>query len=184
MKVLVERMLPRARGSAVDGDHGRTTRRRERNRESRAVCVDRELLHPPTLRARRQRTSALCCVELEDGSALGRTDRIVEIDAVDGADEPDTAADAPRQSSEIIPKEADALLRVQLGGANLLGPAAFRDRCLARCSEVTNPVDLAPGSPDPPPALDLDDRDGIGARHAALSASNRDEPIGAQRDAG
>ena len=62
--------------------------------------------------------------------------------------------------------------------------APERDRRVAGRAQIADPVDLAPGRPDPTPTRDLDDRHGCGAKHAARPAANRDEPVETQRNAG
>jgi hypothetical protein len=123
-------------------------------------------------------TSSSHWVELEDTSALGRFNRMVEIDTVDDANEPDTERHGSRVRTEDVAKEADSLCRVQLGRAHFLFPAAHRDRRATGRAQIAHPLDLAPGSPDPTPAAYLDDRQRRGARQAALPAANGDEPIG------
>jgi hypothetical protein len=123
-------------------------------------------------------TSSSHWVELEDTSALGRFHRMVEIDTVDDANEPDTERHASRVRTEDVAKEADSLCRVQLGRAHFLFPAAHRDRRAAGSAQIAHPLDLAPGGPDPTPASYLNDRQRRGARQAALPAANGDQPIG------
>ena len=55
--------------------------------------------------------------EFEDTSALGRFHRMVEIDTIDDANEPDTERHASRVRTEDVAKEANSLCRVQLGRA-------------------------------------------------------------------
>jgi hypothetical protein len=75
-----------------------------------------------------RRRSSANWVEFEDTSALGRLHRMVEIDTVDDANEPDTKRSASRERTEDVAKEANSLCRVQLGRADLFFPAAHRDR--------------------------------------------------------
>jgi hypothetical protein len=117
-------------------------------------------------------------VELEDTSALGRFHRMVEIDTIDDANEPDTERHGSGVRTEDVAKEANSLCRVQLGRAHFLFPAAHRDRRAAGSAQIAHPLDLAPGGPDPTPASYLNDRQRRGARQAALPAANGDEPIG------
>jgi hypothetical protein len=67
-------------------------------------------------------------VEFEDTSALGSFHRMVEIDAIDDANEPDTKRSASRERTEDVAEEANSLCRVEFGRADLLFPAAHRDR--------------------------------------------------------
>jgi len=120
-------------------------------------------------------------VEFEDTSALGSFHRIVEIDTIDDADEPDTERYASRARTEDVAKEANSLCRVQLGRADFFFPAAYRDRRAAGSAQIAHPLDLAPGGPDPTPASYLNDRQRRGARQAALPAANGDQPIGTHR---
>jgi hypothetical protein len=83
-----------------------------------------EALPDPGLRRR----SSSDWVEFEDASALGRFHRMVEIDTIGDANEPDTERDASRVRTEDVAKEANALCRVQLGRADVFLPAAHRDR--------------------------------------------------------
>jgi hypothetical protein len=140
------------------------------------------------LRPRGNRPARLTCpsrpassfdwVELEDTSALGRFHRMVEIDTIDDANEPDTERHGSGVRTEDVAKEANSLCRVQLGRAHFLFPAAHRDRRAAGSAQIAHPLDLAPGGPDPTPASYLNDRQRRGARQAALPAANGDEPIG------
>ena len=82
-----------------------------------------EALPDPGLRRR----SSSNGVEFEDTSALGRFHRIVEIDTIDDANEPDTERYASRKRTEDVAKEANSLCRVQLGRAYFFFPAAHRD---------------------------------------------------------
>jgi hypothetical protein len=106
---------------------------------------------------------------------------MVEIDTIDDANEPDTERHVSGVRTEDVAKEANSLCRVQLGRAHFLFPAAHRDRRAAGSAQVAHPLDLAPGGPDPTPASYLNDRQGRGARQAALPAANGDEPIGTDR---
>jgi hypothetical protein len=54
-------------------------------------------------------------VEFEDTPTLGRFQRTVEIDPIDGANEPDTERYASRERAEDVAKELDSLCRAQLG---------------------------------------------------------------------
>jgi hypothetical protein len=120
-------------------------------------------------------------VEFEDTSALGRFHRMVEIDTIDDANEPDTERYASRVRTEDVAKEANSLCRVQLGRAYFFFPAAHGDGRAAGSAQIAHPLDLAPGGPDPTPASYLNDRQRRGARQAALPAANGDEPIGTHR---
>jgi hypothetical protein len=131
-----------------------------------------------------RRRSSPNWVEFEDASALGGFHRIVEIDTIGDANEPDTERYASRVRTEDVAKEGNALCRVQLGRAHFFLPAARRDGRATGSAEIAHPLDLAPGSPDPTPAYYLDDRQRRGARQAALAATNGDEPIGTYRHAG
>ena len=108
-------------------------------------------------------------VELEDGSAHGRLDRIVEVDAVDDADELATERQGPGDGTEDVPEERQSLGLVQLGRGDLLVVATHRDRRATRGAQVAHPMDVAPGRPDPAPAVDRDDRDRRGPGLAARS---------------
>jgi hypothetical protein len=130
-----------------------------------------------------RRRSSANWVEFEDTSALGRFHRMVEIDTIDDANEPDTERNASRVRTEDVAKEANSLCRVQLGRAYFFSPAAHRDRRAAGGAEIAHPLDLAPGGPDPAPASYLNDRQGRGARQAAVPATNGEEPIGTHRHA-
>src|SRR5215218_5444261 len=91
-------------------------------------------------------------VELEDPPALSRVNRTVEIDPVDGANEPDSERDAPHERTEDVAKEVDSLGPVQLDRAYVHLPAAHGDRRAAGRAQIAHPLDLAPGGPDPAPA--------------------------------
>ena len=77
-------------------------------------------------RRHRQRFSTKW-VEFEDPSTLGRFRRTVEIDPVDGANEPGTERYASRQRAEDVAEELDPLRRIQLGRAYFIFPAARGD---------------------------------------------------------
>src|SRR5215217_626740 len=66
-------------------------------------------------------------VEFEDPSPLGGPHRIVEIDLIDGADEPDPERDAAGERTKDVAKERDALGWVQLGGGDVFFAAAHGD---------------------------------------------------------
>src|SRR5688572_24092811 len=123
-------------------------------------------------------------MELEDASALGRFHGMSDIHSIDEADEGDAERDASCQRTKDVAKEGHSLRRVQLRRPDLFLPAPNVDRRAARSAQVAHPVDLAPRRPDEPPAGCLDDRDGRGARLAALPAADRDEPVEAQWNAG
>jgi hypothetical protein len=134
-------------------------------------------------RSRASAASSSNWVEFEDTSALGRFHRMVEIDTIGDANEPDTERSASCVRTEDVAKEANPLCRVQLGRAHFFFPAAHRDRRAAGSAQIAHPLDLAPGSPDPTPASYLNDRQRRGARQATLPAANGDEPIGTHRHA-
>jgi hypothetical protein len=143
------------------------------------VSVSRRARPYPRLRQRPSSKS----VEFEDAPTLGRFRRTVEIYPIDGANEPGTERYASRERAEDVAKELDSLCRVQLGRTYFFFPAAHGDGRSAGGAQIAHLLDIAPGSPDPTPARDLDDRQGRGARQAALPAANGDEPIEAQRNA-
>ena len=68
--------------------------------------------------------------ELEDTSVLGGLHRIVEIDPIEGADEPDPERYASGERTEDIAKERDSLCQVQLGGGDRFFAAAHGDGCV------------------------------------------------------
>jgi hypothetical protein len=135
----------------------------------------------PAVVAAADRRSSANWVEFEDTSALGSFHRMVEIDTIDDANEPDTERYASRVRTEDVAKEANSLCRVQLGRPYLVFPAAHRDSRAAGSAQIAHPLDLAPGGPDPTPASYLNDRQRRGARQAALPAANGDQPIGTHR---
>src|SRR5215216_1821010 len=128
-------------------------------------------------RSRASAASSSNWVEFEDTSTLGRFHRMVEIDTVGDANEPDTERYASRVRTEDVAEEANSLCRVQLGGGYFFLPAAYRDRRTAGSAQIAHPLDLAPGGPDPTPAFYLNDRQWRGAGQAALPAANGDEPV-------
>src|SRR5437762_426406 len=97
-------------------------------------------------------------MELEDSSALGCLQRMVEIDTVGQANERDAAGDASRDGTENVAEELDSLRGVQLGRRHFFLPAANGDGRAAGGPQVPHPVDLAPRGPHPAPARDVDDR--------------------------
>ena len=110
---------------------------------------------------------------------------MVEIDPIDDADERDDRTGClARPGRAMSRKNATRCV----GSSSVARTSSFRPRTVIVASaggaQVAHPVDLAPGGPDPAPADDLDDRDGRGARQAALPAADGDEPVEAQRDAG
>jgi hypothetical protein len=122
-------------------------------------------------------------VKFEDPSTLSGLHRIVEIDLIEGADEPDSERDASSERPKDVAKERDALCRVQLGGGDFFFLAAHGDGRAAGSAQVADPLDVAPGGPDPAPPRDFDDGHGRSARQAALPAANGDEPVEAHRNA-
>jgi hypothetical protein len=115
-----------------------------------------------------------CCLMVE----YGDLHRIVEIDLIDDADEPDPQRYTSGERAKDVAKERDTLSRVQLGRSDFFGPAAHGDSRAAGSPQVAHPLNLAPGCPDPAPTCDLDDRQRRGARQAALPAANGDQRIG------
>ena len=123
-------------------------------------------------------------MELEDGPALGRLDRVVEVDPVDDADElaPNgmPRATGPRTSrknatrsawSSSVAVTSSALRRTVM----VAPPAARRLR-----TQLTSPHGAQTQRlPD-----DVDDRDRRRAGQAARPAADGDEAVEAQRDAG
>jgi hypothetical protein len=91
-------------------------------------------------------------VEFEDGSASGRSDRIVQIDPVDNADECEAAWYGSRESAQAVSEELDFLPHVQLGRGDLFLPAVLGDRRATGSAQIADPVDITPRAPDPPPA--------------------------------
>jgi hypothetical protein len=120
-------------------------------------------------------------VEFEDTPALGRCHRIAEINTINDADELDTEWNASRERTKDVAEVLNALRRVQLGHSDFFCPASRRDGRAASRAQVTHPLGLAPGGPDPTPASDRNDRQRRGARQATLPAANGDELIEAQR---
>ncbi len=123
-------------------------------------------------------------MELEDRATLRGCHRVVEINAVDEANEPVAERQAARERTEDVAEERDPLRRVQLDRTDVFVPAALGDGGPAGSAQVLDPLDIAPWRPDPTLALDLKDREGGGARLAALPAADRDQPIEPQRNAG
>src|SRR5215207_333372 len=103
-------------------------------------------------------------VKFEDTSTLGGLHRIVEIDLIEGADEPDPERYASGERTEDVAKERDSLCWVQLGRGDLFFLAAHDDGRTAGSAQIAHPLDVAPGGQDPAPARDLDDGHGGGAR--------------------
>jgi hypothetical protein len=97
-------------------------------------------------------------VEFEDTSTLGRFHRMVQINTIDDANEPDTERDGSRERTKDVAKEANSLRRVQLGRDDFFFPAANGDGRPAGGAQIAYPVDLAPRGPDPTLASYLDDR--------------------------
>ncbi|MDQ6743139.1 MAG: hypothetical protein M3Z97_09585, partial [Candidatus Dormibacteraeota bacterium] len=64
-------------------------------------------------------------MEFEDTSALGSFHRIVQIDTIEGADEPDTERDASRERTKDVAEELDSLRGVELGRTDVFVPAAY-----------------------------------------------------------
>jgi hypothetical protein len=60
-------------------------------------------------------------MEFEDTSALGSFHRIVQIDTIEGADEPDTERHASRERTKDVAEELDSLRGVELGRARSHG---------------------------------------------------------------
>lgn len=79
-------------------------------------------------------------VELEDTSTLGRFQRMVEIDPIGDANEPDAERDASRERTKDVAKERDSLLRVQLGRTYFFFPATHRDGRAAGSARIAHPV--------------------------------------------
>src|SRR5829696_3389423 len=88
---------------------------------------------------------------VEDPSPLGGLNRIVEIDLIDGADEPNPERYPSGERTEEVAKERDAPARVQLGRRDLVFPAAYDDGRTAGSAQVAHPLDVAPRGPDPAP---------------------------------
>src|SRR5262249_39145543 len=116
--------------------------RQLRGSVSRRARLDRRLRQPTSSK----------WVEVEDTATPRRFHRIVEIDTVNDADEPDTEWDASRERTEDVAEVPNALRRVQLGRSYFFCPAAHRDGRAAGSAQVAHPLDLAPRGPDPTPA--------------------------------
>src|SRR5262245_39391877 len=136
---------------------------------------------PPDPRLRARTSSNW--MQLEDRSSLGCfLRRPVDIDPVDDANERDTERYASGERTKDVAKECNALCRVKLTRSDFFFPAADGDGRAAASAQVAHPLDLAPGTPDPPLAGGRDDRHTCGAREAALPAANRDERLRPQRN--
>ena len=96
-----------------------------------------------------RRRSSSNWMELEDTAALGRFHRMVEIDPIDDANEPDTERHASRVRTEDVAKEANSLCRVQLGRAHFFFPAAHRDGRAAGKRADCTPIGPRPRAPRP-----------------------------------
>jgi hypothetical protein len=92
------------------------------------------------------RTASSKWVEFEDTPTLGRFQRTVEIDPIDGANEPDTERYASRERAEDVAKELNSLCRVQLGRTYFFFPAAHGDGRAAGSAQIPHPLDFAPGA--------------------------------------
>ena len=110
-------------------------------------------------------------MELEHPSTLGRFDRTSDVHPIDEANERDAERDASRERTKDVAKEPHSLRRVQLGRSDVFLPASVVDGRVSGSSQIAHPVDLAPGSPDQPPAGDRDDRHRRGPGQAALPAA-------------
>jgi hypothetical protein len=77
---------------------------------------------------------------------------MVEIDAIDDANERDTERYASSYWTEDVAKEVNSLWAVQLGRGDVLCPASHGDRRAAGSPQIAHPVNIAPGGPDPTPA--------------------------------
>jgi len=165
------RLLPYVFGIDPMIDRGAPTDRLQGRGQVRAIRAQLEA----GLRASVDR------VQFEDATVRGDLFRMVEIDAVDEADEQESAWDTSGVRSENISEELDSLRRVELGRHNLILTVALDDGRAPGGAEVAHPVDLAPRRPDEPPAIHPEDGDRRAAKDAALPAANHDEPIRAER---
>src|SRR5438309_8567554 len=109
-------------------------------------------------------------MELENRSAHGGFDWVIDINLVDSSNEPRAEPGPPCVRSEDIANERGRLGRPQLDGGDLLFLASDGDGGAAGGAQVAHPVDLAEGTDDAPPACVLGDRDRRGSRQAGLAA--------------
>jgi hypothetical protein len=141
-----------ASGRASVGDDGRGVAnvhfRSASTMVRRETLVSRRARPDPRLR---QPTSSKW-LEFEDTSTLGGLHRIVEIDLIEGADEPDPERYASGERTKDVAKERDSLCRVQLGRSYFFFPAAHDDGRAAGSAQVAYPLDVAPEGLDPTPA--------------------------------
>jgi hypothetical protein len=80
-------------------------------------------------------------VEFEGASTLGRFLGIVEIDPIDGADEPETERDASCEGTEDIAEEPDSLAQIQrLPETSMIATGVVRGRPLFRPRMVMSPL--------------------------------------------
>ena len=107
---------------------------------------------PISRRARPDPRPSSKWVELEDRSTLGRFQRMVKIDLIDEANEPDAERYASGERTKDVAKEPNSLCRVQLGRTYFSFAAAHGDGRVAGSAQIAHPLDLAPGGPDPTPA--------------------------------
>jgi len=121
--------------------------------------------------------------EFEDTSTLCSLYRMVKIDSVDNANEPDSERKASRERTKDVTKKPNSLRWVQLRCSHFFLPVVHGDGRPSSSAQIANPVNVAPGGPDPTPAQDLDDRQRRGAGQAALPAADGNKPIEAQRNA-
>jgi len=75
-------------------------------------------------------------VEFEDRSTLGRFHRMVEIDTIGDANEPDTERYASRERTKDVAKETNSLCRVQLGRTHVFFLAAHGDGRAASGAQI------------------------------------------------
>ena len=94
--------------------------------------------------------------EFEDTSTLGSLYRMVKIDSVDNANEPDSERKASRERTKDVTKKPNSLRWVQLRCSHFFLPVVHGDGRPSSSAQIANPVNVAPGGPDPTPAQDLD----------------------------
>jgi hypothetical protein len=111
-------------------------------------------------------------MEFEDWPTLSLSHRIVEIDTIHDMNALDTERNASREQAEDVRELPNMLRRVQIGHSDFFAPAAHSDGRAASGAQIADLLNVAPVSPDPPPARDLNDRHRRGTRQTALPPTN------------
>src|SRR6188472_2307217 len=108
---------------------------------------------------------------------------MIDVHAVNGADEPAAERDPVRDWTEHIAEERDPLCLAELVRRDFLHLASFRDRGSARGAQVAHPLHLSPWRPHPAAVVHANHCERSNTGSAGAPTLDRYEPVEPQRDA-